>query len=223
MKLLQERIDEIFQFCSSSTGIGTADFRSICKTFWMCLNNSVTFVDLAGVFTVSMPPIGMEILTADLFDDFLKAFSLVKYPSENSHVEKLVDEIRNTKPLRIPADSPLFPSIIDRNVIRVLLKYDHPIKKAYSNFCGQSVRVGGRLNWEEAKSMSIGMEVFFPQSLIIYCSLKLYASFQADGFISFAGAYSLIPKYLSAPVRLFFNNWNYHYSILIYSQRILAM
>ena len=67
--------------------------------------------------------------------------------------------------------------MMDKNIVRILLKYDLPIKRAYSNFCGQSVRVGGKLNWEEVKSMSIGMEM--------------------DGFVSFAGVYSVIPQYLS--------------------------
>lgn len=165
---IQEKVDELFSLCSASTGIGIIDFRSICKNFWLCLNNSATFVDLAGVFIVSIPPTGAEMLSADLFYDFLKAFARVKYPADSNHVEKLVDEIRNAKNLRISADSPLFPSIIDRNVVRILLKYDLPIKKAYSNFCGQSVRVGGRLNWDEARKMSIGMEVMISFILSIF-------------------------------------------------------
>ena len=156
---IHEKIEEIFGLCNSLSGIGAADFRSICKTFWLCLNNSVTFVDLAGVFAVSIPPTGMEILTLELFSDFFKAFARIKFPTDNNHAEKLYEEIKNAKHIRIPAESLTFPLSINRNVIRVLLKYDIPIKRAYSTFCGQSVRVGGRLNWDEAKKMSIGMEV----------------------------------------------------------------
>ena len=156
---LQDRIDEIFNLCCSSNSIGAADFRAICKTFWLCLNNSITFVDLGGAFAVSIPPTGVEILTGELFTDFFRAFAKIKFPTENNFVDKLHEEIKNAKNIHIPAESLSFPTTIERSVLRTLLKYDLPIKKAYSHFCGQSVRVGGRLNWEEAKMMSIGMEV----------------------------------------------------------------
>jgi hypothetical protein len=156
---LQEKIDELFQIASGSTGIGTVDFKSICKIVWMCLNNSVTLVDLAGVFTVSIPDNGVEVLNADLFVDFIKALARVKYPLDGDYCDKLVDEVRSSKNMRINNESPQFPLIMDRSVIRILLKYDLPIRRAYSTFCGQSVRVGGRLNWDEVKKMSIGMEV----------------------------------------------------------------
>lgn len=156
---LQDKIDEIFNLCCSSNSIGAADFRAICKTFWLCLNNSITFVDLGGAFAVSIPPTGVEILTGELFTDFFRAFAKIKFPTENNFVDKLHEEIKNAKNIHIPAESLSFPTTIERSVLRTLLKYDLPIKKAYSHFCGQSVRVGGRLNWEEAKMMSIGMEV----------------------------------------------------------------
>lgn len=48
---LQERVDELFAICSRSSSIGTADFKSISRNFWYQLDNSVTIVDLAGIFT----------------------------------------------------------------------------------------------------------------------------------------------------------------------------
>lgn len=167
-----ERIDELFSICSGSSGVGTADFKSISRHFWMYLQNSFTLVDVAGIFAVSSN--NSDLLTIELFQDFFKAVARVKFPNEVDYCEKLLNDIRNN---RNEIESYTFPIMMDKHIIRILLKYDLPIKRAYSNFCGQSVRVGGKLSWEEVKSMSIGMEI--------------------DGFVSFAGVYSVIPQYLS--------------------------
>ena len=39
-----EKIDELFNICSNSTGMGTADFKNIATHFWMCLQNDFTLV-----------------------------------------------------------------------------------------------------------------------------------------------------------------------------------
>jgi hypothetical protein len=155
--LLEEKIRELFVSCSGSNG--TADFKSISKVLWMCLNNSVSIVDLAGIFTVSMPGNGMEMLNADLFTEFIKAFSRLRYPANPDFCNLVLDEIKSGKSLRSNTENPFFATITDKNVIRILLKYDLPLRRAYSNFCGQSVRVGGILSWDEVKNLSIGMEV----------------------------------------------------------------
>lgn len=155
--ILEEKIHELFVSCSGSNG--TADFKSISKVLWMCLNNAVSIVDLAGVFTVSIPGNGIEMLNNDLFTEFIKAFSRMKYPTNPEFCNLVLDEIKGTKGLRTNTENPFFSMIMDKNVIRILLKYDLPLRRAYSNFCGQSVRVGGILNWDEVKNLSIGMEV----------------------------------------------------------------
>jgi len=173
--ILEEKIHELFVSCSGSNG--TADFKSVSKMLWMSLNNSVSVVDLAGVFTVSIPGNGIEMLNADLFTEFIKAFSRLRYPTSPDFCNLVLDELKASKGLRSNTENPLFASVMDKNVVRILLKYDLPLRRAYSNFCGQSVRVGGILNWDEVKSLSIGMEI--------------------SGFISFAGACSLVPEHVS--------------------------
>ncbi|KAJ1427008.1 hypothetical protein B484DRAFT_397353 [Ochromonadaceae sp. CCMP2298] len=173
--ILEEKIHELFVGCSGSNG--TADFKAICKVLWMSLTNAVSVVDLAGVFTITVPGNGIELLNADSFTEFIKAFARLRFPTSPDFCNLVLDEVRGSKGLRSNTENPFFASVMDKNVIRILLKYDLPLRRAYSNFCGQSVRVGGILNWDEVKSLSIGMEI--------------------SGFISFAGAYSLIPEHVS--------------------------
>ena len=180
----QERIETLFSVCSDSIGIGTVDLKSIIKLFWPFLDNEFTLVDLAGVYTVSTN--SYEFLNIESFTDFFKALAKVKYPDEINYCEKLLEVIQEVKAQGIvtgvgtgadsTSTSNSFSEMMEKDVIRVLLIHDLAIKKAYSNFCGQSVRVGGKLTWEEVKSMSVGMEI--------------------DGFIAFAGVYSLIPNHL---------------------------
>jgi hypothetical protein len=39
------------------------------------------------------------------------------------------------------------------------LKYDLPLRRAFSAFAGRGVKVGGGLTWDEVKRMGIGMDV----------------------------------------------------------------
>jgi hypothetical protein len=170
--LLEEKIHELFVSCSGSNG--TADFRSISKVLWMCLTNAVSVVDLAGVFTVSVPGNGIEMLDLELFTEFIKAFARLRYPTNPEFCNLVLDEIKGGKSLRANTETPFFATIMDKNVTRILLKYDLALRRAYSNFCGQSVRVGGILNWEEVKNLSIGMEV--------QTALRIYGVQKVDAF-----------------------------------------
>lgn len=153
----QDRIDDLFTNCGGS--MGAVDLKTINKVFWPSLNNSVSIVDLAGIFTVSLPNSDTDTLSQSLFSQFFRAFARTKYSTGNDFCEKLLDEIKESKGLKINSDLPTFSNIVDKNTVRVLLKYDLPIRKAYSNFCGQQVRVGGVLTWDEVKKMSVDMEV----------------------------------------------------------------
>lgn len=182
--LLEEKIHDLFLSCSGSNG--TADFRSISKVLWTCLNNAVSIVDLAGVFTVSVPGNGIEMLNHDLFAEFIKAFARLRYPTNPDFCNLVLDEIRSAKGLRANTETPFFAAIMDKNVLRILLKYDLALRRAYSNFCGQSVRVGGILNWDEVKNLSIGMEVGLlrmadPIDITLTSSLVLFVSYRSMG------------------------------------------
>lgn len=198
--ILQEKIHELFMYCTGNNG--TVDFKAVSKVLWMCLNNSVSIVDLAGVFTVSIPGNGSEVLNAELFTEFIKAFARLRFPTAPDFCNLLLDEIKGSKGFRANTENSFFAMMMDKNVMRILLKYDLPLRRAYSNFCGQSVRVGGILNWDEVKSLSIGMEVNYKMNNAINFKLCFYS--QVDGFISFAGSCSLIPEHVSTQVYHFF-------------------
>jgi hypothetical protein len=155
----QDRIDEIFMHVGGA--LGAVDFKSILAHFWIALNNSTSVVDLAGIFTVGVSGHGqgVETLNATLFTEFFKAFARAKYPTGTDFCEKLLDELKEAKGLKVATDSPILSGLVEKTVVRVLLKYDLALRKAYSNFCGQQVRIGGILNWDEVKKMSIDMEV----------------------------------------------------------------
>eukprot|EP01033_Poteriospumella_lacustris_P004935 gene4935-3529_t len=90
----------------------------------------------------------------------------------------MLDEIRHIKGSKPQPDNGALSAIADKNAIRVLLKYDLPLRRAFSTFCAQAIRVGSSVSWDEVKSLSLGMEL--------------------DGFLSFCGAYNIIPQNLSA-------------------------
>ena len=73
----------------------------------------------------------MEVLSADLFTEFVKAFARLKFPSVPDFCDSLLEEVRGAKGLRLNTDTPTFTSMMDKNVIRVLLKYDLPLRRAY--------------------------------------------------------------------------------------------
>ncbi len=186
-----DKIDEYFQLACGSNGC--VDLKAAFKLLWSTLNNSVSAVDLAGVFSISIPSNNpVEALSRDLFHDFLRAYSRLKFPSGGDFVERILEDLRQSKGgihtgMNPPtssimksttnaaanahqqqllqqnqihsAESNLIYSIADKTLIRVLLKYDLQLRRAYAAFCGQAVRVGGLVSWDEVKSLNLGMEV----------------------------------------------------------------
>jgi len=89
----------------------------------------------------------------------------LRYPTHQDFCNLVLDELKKAKGSsssnsKANTESSFFSNALDKNVIRILLKFDLPLRRAFSNFCGQSVRVGGVLSWDEVKSLSIGMEVW---------------------------------------------------------------
>ena len=169
------RIDDMFVKCTASTGI--ADLKSVVKVFWPILDNKVSIVDIAGVFTMCVPGNGNETLDLITFVEFFNGIARVKYSSGADFCEKLLAELADSSGIKIKADLPLFQQSMEKTVVRTLLKHDLPLRRAFAGFAGQNINVGGGLTWEEVQRLGIGMEV--------------------AGFTSFAGAHSLIPATLS--------------------------
>jgi hypothetical protein len=138
-----------------------SDFTALVKALWPILDNNVSLCDLSGVFTVSTPASQQSQLDAKTFAEFLSAISRIKFPQHqnNAALELLMAEITNAKSVHFGSDNALFSKLIDKLVIRVLLKFDLPLRRAFSSFAGPAARVGGGLNWDDVKSQNIGMEV----------------------------------------------------------------
>lgn len=158
MVRVTERIDEIFQSQSGVSGV--VDLRGVFRLFWGTLTNGCSLVDLAGVYAISIPTSSnAESLTHDLFQDFFRAFARLKYPSGADHCERLLDEVQITLKMSkgntsIDASHSVLLSAADKQVMRVLLKYDLPLRRAFSTFCGQAIRVGAVVTWDEVSRKS---------------------------------------------------------------------
>jgi tetratricopeptide (TPR) repeat protein len=182
---VSDAIAEAFGKCATGTAPGSGlavitDFTAVVKVLWPVLDNNVSLCDLSGIFTISSPSRSDGALDLKLFTEFLMALAKIKYPTANVPIERLLNEIINAKSVHFGNDNALFGKLIDRHVIRVLLKFDLPLRRAFSAFAGDEsmARVGGNLNWEDVKSQNIGMEI--------------------QGFTNFCSSYSLIPDLLSA-------------------------
>lgn len=173
-KRTSDKIQDLYRLCIDASG--TVDFRSICKHFWFILENSLTFLDLAGVFSLATSGSKTEVLDASLFLQFLNAIAKIRFPSSDNSTENLIDRILTTRGLKITNETNFY-KIMDKSVMKVLLKFDLSLRKIFSSFAGKNIRLGAGLTWNEVKNQSIGMEI--------------------DGFLAFAGAYSIVPTYFN--------------------------
>jgi len=147
-------------------------FPEVAKYFWPVLDNRVTLCDLSGIFTIANPK-GLDHLDISLFKEFVDSFSRVKYPDDDNHLEKLVDDLIDARTLNYECNNSTFRLAMNKVVMRVLLKFDLPLRRVFAAFAGR----GGGITWEEVKTMSVGMDI--------------------EGFNSFAAAFSLVPSSLS--------------------------
>ncbi|RYG62702.1 hypothetical protein EON64_17370 [archaeon] len=165
-----DKINELFLLCGGPNG--SVEMRSAVKLLWPTLSNAVSLVDLAGVFAVSIPSsLNSDVLNEELFSDFFRSFARLKFFSGSDFVEKLLEELGPVK--RLLSDHAVLSGVAEKNAVRILLKFDLPLRRTFSLFCGKSLR-GGRVTWEEVRQLSLGMEV--------YISFILYAFSLAAGF-----------------------------------------
>ncbi len=159
---VQEAIAELFGRCAVPPGSQTvSDFATLVKSLWPILDNNVSLCDLSGVFTISVPGRNDSSLDLKLFSEFLSAISRIKFSNHSNAMglELLMNEVVSAKSVHFGSDSALFSKLVDKQVIRVLLKFDLPLRRAFSSFAGSAARVGGGLNWDDVKAQNIGMEV----------------------------------------------------------------
>jgi len=151
-------------------------FLGVAKNFWPLLDNTLTLCELSGIYAIANPR-GQDHLDLPLFKNFCNTVSKMKYPGEIHHLEKLIDELISARAMKCAFDNPTFTKSMEKSVMRVLLKFDMPLRRSFSAFAGRGVKIGGGLTWEEVKRMEVGMDL--------------------EGFTAFCGAYALIPNSLS--------------------------
>ena len=154
---IYSKINEIYTLCLTGNN-DNVQFLGVAKTFWCVLGNSLTLSDLSGIFTVANPR-GQDYLDLPLFKSFCNSVSKVKYPGDINSLERLVDDLMNARTMKVAYDNPNFTKTMEKSVMRVLLKYDMPLRRSFSAFAGRGVKIGGGLTWEEVKRMEVGMDV----------------------------------------------------------------
>jgi len=174
-KRLADKIEDIYKLCNSSGQ--SPDFRTIVKVFWIILDNNLSLLDMAGIFTIALNGNRTGILDPAMFMQFINGVAKMKYPLGVEFAESLVDELRNARSVKLSGDAQTFARIMDQSCMKALLKSDSTLRRIFASFAGKRVRLGAGLTWNEVKTQSVGMEI--------------------DGFLSFAGSYSIVPNYLS--------------------------
>jgi hypothetical protein len=158
-KNTQSRIEELFIQCSAINP-GSVEFASVAKLFWPVLDNRLSLVDLAGLFAMAIPPHSqLESIDGQLFTDIFNAAAKLKYPTGKEYCDKMLDDMKTAKPLAVSGENSFFMKSMEKNVIRSMLKFDIPIRRAYSSFAGKAISAGGAITWEEVKRLNLSMEV----------------------------------------------------------------
>lgn len=153
---LQEKIDSLFVQCSHSQGVAT--FYGILRILWPLLNNSVSLVDISGVYMVSSQDssAGLDITQ---FSEFFQGIARVKYPFESDFCEKFLHDLQSAKSVKVWNDAPIFMKSMDKEVTRLFLSYDFLLRRIFCTYSGPSIKVGAGASWDEVKRLSIGMDV----------------------------------------------------------------
>jgi hypothetical protein len=110
------------------------------------------------------------VLDEDLFREFVRAFSRLRFPTAPDYCDRLMEEILGNDELRAFSEAADFAEVMHKSVMRGLLKYDVPLRRAYCKFCLSN----DTLSWPDVKSRSVGMD--------------------HEGFANFASACSLVPR-----------------------------
>ena len=150
--------------------------RTVMRNFWPVLDNSISMLDISNTFSMSLANSEMTALDNKLFSDFVQALARLKYPTSTDYVANLLEDLNKAKKMRV-AESPLNNRAFDRNVCRIFMKFDHPLRRAFCSFAGSGAHIGAGVSWEEVKRLGIGMEV--------------------DGFVNFCAASSILPEPIS--------------------------
>ena len=174
---IRDKIDGVFAKCKSKSGVqsnDSCDLRGLLSIFWPILDNTMSLVDFFGVLSMAD---NQENIDSIKFPEFFNGIARVKYPSGQSFRENLLEDINKSKNIKVQTDSTAYNRVCEKNVMKLLLKFDLPLRRAFSSFSGQNVRIGGGYTWDEVRRLAIGIEL--------------------DGIVSFASAHSIVPNILT--------------------------
>lgn len=162
-KQMLPKIQEIFDCCRDvQTVKKSADFCATSKIFWPTLCNSLTMADLAGIWAITASGGDGDDLDIKSFSEFFNGVARLKYPTSAApdFCKALAEELSTVTTTSLHFETIPFGRIFDREAIHELFKVDISIKNSFVSFAGDSnVSVAGGLQWEEAKLLSLGLEV----------------------------------------------------------------
>lgn len=162
-KPLLDRIDQVFTRCrDTKVPKYVATFVSTTKVFWRTLNNSLSLVDLSGIWMITVSTGDDENLNGKVFTDFFCGIAMIKHPSLSicDCCEMLLEDLNVETNLSESLNSALFEKAVDKSAIHELFKCEAVLKKAYLTFAADTLdNVDGGITWEEVTKLSVTMEV----------------------------------------------------------------
>lgn len=202
MEQTANKVNDIFYLCCLDTSKSTTDFQSILKVFWKVLDNNIALCEISGIFTLVQTNYNTVNLNSSQFAQFFNCVAVSKYPhsKESQAKANLIKDILDQNNKSINSSSS-FSKVIDKEVIKVLLKYEIPLRRYFSIHSSKN-NFKSNLTWIEVKSQSISLDF--------------------EGFVSFCGVCSIIPEVASLEtVEQYWNEVISQYSLL--ESRILSI
>ena len=162
-KLPSDRIDQVFARCRDiKASKNVATFICTAKTFWRTLNNSLSLVDLSGIWTITVSSEDDEGLDTKIFLDFFCAVARLKYPalSKSDCCEMLLRDLDIETNFPDSINSPIFEMAVNRSAIHELFKRESDLKKAFIIFTSDRCDNPDEGNtWEAVGRLSLTIEV----------------------------------------------------------------
>lgn len=173
-------IEALFERCCNSL-THSVDLKGVMRLLWPVLDNSLSMIDIANCYNIcisnnSSSGSSKDCLDMRLFKEWFSSVARLKFPSSADYVNLLVDAVNDGVVHKV-METPFLAKAFDKNVCRVLLKFDLPLRRAFSGFAGQGSNIGAGVTWDEVKGLNMGMEV--------------------DGWTSFCSACSIMPDPVS--------------------------
>jgi hypothetical protein len=167
MSAHSSRLEPLFVSCKNNAR-GVVDLKAITKLLWAVLDNNVTYLDIANIYTLTVSSLphsdgkSIDSLDRPTFLEVLNAVARVKFPAVASDfLTNLLNAIEEGKEKNcgILKEPDIFSKMTERSLIQELLTFDFPLRRMFATYAGPRTGVGAGLKWEEAQQLGIGMEL----------------------------------------------------------------